>query len=79
MFKFIRKKLKREQELTKAYTAIVHYHARAITDECLNVGECLADDGDQDQLKSILASMEAHNDMLRNAIWNLQYEAAKGS
>ena len=79
MLKFIRKKQKREQELTKAYTMIVHYHAKAITDECLNVGECLADNGDPDQLKSILASMEAHGDMLKHAIWNLQYEASKGS
>jgi len=79
MFKFIRKKQKHEWKLTKAYTVMAHYHAKAIADECLNIGECLADSGDQDQLKSIIASMEAHDDMLKHAIWNLQYEASKGS
>lgn len=79
MFKLFRKRKEKKQALLQAYADIANYHVRALLDECMRLDDCLSENGDRDQLESVLASFEAHNDSLRETIWSLQYQGTKGS
>lgn len=79
MFKLFRKKKEKKQALLLAYADTANYHVKALVDGCLSLDDCLSENGDQDQLESVLATLEAHTDGLQRTIWSIQYQATKGS
>lgn len=79
MFKLFRKKKEKKQALLLAYASTVNYHVKALVDGTLSLSDCLSENGDRDQLETVLATLEAHTDSLQETIWALQYQGTKGS